>query len=114
MEEIEQRIAAGDERRVAIVEGTVSRVQPILLLAVTTILGMVPLLTDLLFASMAVALMGGLGISAILTLFVVPCLYDLIVPWDKGRKDRNEAAEDGKNEKREASDSDASGEKAGA
>ena len=66
---------------------------PILLLAVTTILGMIPLLTDPLFVSMAVAMMGGLGVSAVLTLFVVPSLYDWIVPWDKGRGD---SAGDGK------------------
>ena len=109
VEEIEQRIDAGDERRVAIVEGTVSRVQPILLLAATTIFGMVPLLTDLLFSSMAVAMMGGLGVSAILTLFVVPCLYDLIVPWDKGRKDEkdeDEKKEDRAEKGRAASDDD--------
>ncbi|WP_052194936.1 efflux RND transporter permease subunit [Aureimonas altamirensis] len=93
VEEIEQQIAQGKQRRVAIIEGTTSRVMPILLLAVTTILGMIPLLTDPLFVSMAVAMMGGLGVSAVLTLFVVPSLYDWIVPWDKGRGD---SAGDGK------------------
>lgn len=101
VEEIEQRIAAGARRRAAIVEGTVSRVQPILLLAATTILGMVPLVTDPLFASMAVAMMGGIGVSSVLTLFVVPCLYDWVVPWRKGcerevQKRTDEGAGDGR------------------
>lgn len=115
VEEIEQQIAQGKERRVAIVEGTTSRVMPILLLAVTTILGMVPLLTDPLFSAMAVTMMGGLGVSAVLTLFVVPCLYDLIVPWKKGRREKADDSaperreDDGETEGREARENEAKG-----
>ena len=43
--------------------------------AITTILGMLPLLADAFFESMAVTIMFGLGFATILTLLVVPMLY---------------------------------------
>ena len=43
--------------------------------AITTILGMVPLLTDAFFIAMAVTIMFGLGFATVLTLIVVPVLY---------------------------------------
>ena len=45
--------------------------------AVTTILGMIPLLFDAFFESMAVVIMFGLGFATVLTLVVVPVLYTL-------------------------------------
>jgi len=59
----------------AIVKASVSRLRPIVLAATTTILGMVPLLWDVFFASMAVTIMAGLGFASILTLIGVPALY---------------------------------------
>ncbi|HIP78566.1 MAG TPA: efflux RND transporter permease subunit [Kiloniellaceae bacterium] len=59
----------------AIVAASVSRLRPVALAAATTILGMVPLLFDVFFASMAVTIMCGLGFASILTLFGVPVLY---------------------------------------
>lgn len=87
VDEIENQIRAGKPRRIAIVEGATSRLQPIVLLAVTTMLGMVPLLGDPLFVSMAISMMGGVGVSAALTLVVVPCLYDLIISKKHGRRE---------------------------
>jgi multidrug efflux pump subunit AcrB len=46
--------------------------------AITTILGMIPLLFDVFFQSMAVTIMFGLGFATILTLIVVPVLYTMI------------------------------------
>ena len=46
--------------------------------AITTILGMIPLLFDVFFQSMAVTIMFGLGFATILTLIVVPVLYTII------------------------------------
>lgn len=59
----------------AIVTASVSRLRPVVLAAATTILGMVPLLSDAFFASMAVSIMAGLGFASILTLIGVPALY---------------------------------------
>jgi multidrug efflux pump subunit AcrB len=46
--------------------------------ALTTVLGMIPLLADAFFASMAVTIMFGLTFATILTLVVVPVLYAII------------------------------------
>lgn len=67
----EQRLA----RFTGIVEATVSRLTPVSMTSATTVLGMVPLIFDPLFSSMAVTIMGGLGFATVLTLFVVPSLY---------------------------------------
>ncbi|WP_321448248.1 efflux RND transporter permease subunit [uncultured Cohaesibacter sp.] len=61
----------------AIVRASTTRVRPVLLAAVTTILGMLPLLWDAFFASMAVTIMGGLGFATILTLIAAPVFYRL-------------------------------------
>jgi multidrug efflux pump subunit AcrB len=61
----------------AIQEASVSRVRPVTMAAITTILGMIPLLSDVFFEPMAVTIMYGLGFATILTLFVVPVLFAL-------------------------------------
>lgn len=61
--------------RRAIIEATVSRSRPVLMAAVTTICGMIPLLFDVVFGGMAATIVFGLTFATILTLFVVPALY---------------------------------------
>ena len=61
----------------AIEEAAVSRVRPVTMAAITTILGMIPLLADVFFEPMAVTIMYGLGFATVLTLFVVPVLFAL-------------------------------------
>ncbi|MEE4661061.1 MAG: hypothetical protein V2J89_11380, partial [Halieaceae bacterium] len=46
-----------------------------ILAAATTILGLIPLLSDVFFVNMSVTIMGGLGFATVLTLIVVPTLY---------------------------------------
>ena len=60
-----------------IVLASTSRLRPVVLAAATTILGMIPLLTDAFFQSMAVAIMGGLAFASVLTLIAAPVLYYL-------------------------------------
>ncbi|MFC3051595.1 efflux RND transporter permease subunit [Kordiimonas pumila] len=72
--QISEDITPGD----AIVEASVSRLRPVFLAAATTILGMLPLLGDAFFASMAVTIMGGLAFATVLTMVAVPVLYKLI------------------------------------
>ena len=73
----------GIERTAAIVDGATRRLRPILMTALTTILSMVPLALELgsgseTWSPMARTVIGGLTMSTILMLFVVPCLYNLI------------------------------------
>lgn len=77
VDEIDQRIAQGDSPSEALVEGSVSRLRPVVLAAVTTILGMLPLAFDVFFADMAVTIMSGLAFATLLTLLAVPALYSL-------------------------------------
>jgi len=59
------------------VEASMSRLRPVALAAITTILGMAPLLFDAFFADMAVTIMGGLAFATVLTMIAVPVLYSL-------------------------------------
>jgi multidrug efflux pump subunit AcrB len=75
IEEIDSQILGGKERFEAILDGCVSRLRPVGITALTTVLGMIPLLPDVFFVSMAVTIMGGLAFATVLTLLVVPVLY---------------------------------------
>lgn len=59
----------------AIVSASTSRLRPVFLAAATTILGMLPLISDAFFQSMAVTIMGGLAFASILTMIAAPVLY---------------------------------------
>lgn len=61
----------------AISDASVSRLRPVTMAAITTILGMIPLLGDVFFRPMAVTIMAGLGFGTVLTLIVVPVLFAL-------------------------------------
>ncbi|MEO0381760.1 MAG: efflux RND transporter permease subunit, partial [Pseudomonadota bacterium] len=67
--------AAGVPRMDAIVDAAVSRARPVILGVLTTVLGVVPLLWDPFFASLAVVIICGLSFATVLTLIVVPALY---------------------------------------
>ena len=58
-------------------QSAVSRARPVVLAALTTVLGMIPLLTDVFFKDMAIAIMFGLSFATVLTLIVVPVLYSI-------------------------------------
>ena len=59
----------------AVIEATKTRIVPVTMASGTTILGMLPLLGDAMFAGMAATIMGGLFVSTILTIFVFPVTY---------------------------------------
>lgn len=59
----------------AIVEAAVSRLSPVMLAAATTVLGVVPLLSDIFWVGLAAAIMGGLAVGSVLTMIAVPVLY---------------------------------------
>ncbi len=77
LDQIEIEMKSGKEAYGAVVDAAVSRVRPVCMAAITTILGMIPLLPDIFFKPMAVTIMFGLGFATILTLIVVPVLYRL-------------------------------------
>lgn len=86
VEEIDLVRAEGKPLREAIVEASVSRLRPVMLAAVTTILGMIPLLWDAFFVSMAVTIMGGLAFATVLTLVAAPVFYLIFFARDEKRE----------------------------
>lgn len=75
VEEINIQLEQQDDAFTAVVEAAVSRVRPVLMAAVTTMLGMIPLFSDAFFASMVVVIVCGLGVATVLTLVVLPVVY---------------------------------------
>lgn len=61
----------------ALVDATVSRVRPVLLASITTVVGMIPLMGDPMYGSLAVTIIGGLSVGTIVTLLVLPLFYSL-------------------------------------
>ena len=62
----------------AVVEATVSRVRPVLMASLTTIVGMIPLVGDPMYSSMAITIMGGLAVGTIITLILLPLFYSTL------------------------------------
>lgn len=75
MDEIDEQIRSGIAPANALISSSESRLRPVMMASLTTILGMIPLLTDPLFGSMAVTIMGGLLFSTLATLLFVPIFY---------------------------------------
>ncbi|MCC5825925.1 efflux RND transporter permease subunit [Alkalimonas sp.] len=78
VDEIDLQLKQIPDQIEAIVQASVSRIRPVILAALTTILGMLPLLWDAFFNSMAVTIMGGLAFATILTLVAVPTFYAVV------------------------------------
>ncbi|MFK5892308.1 MAG: efflux RND transporter permease subunit [Pseudomonadota bacterium] len=77
IEEIDQTIESGVESFKAILDSAVSRMRPVMMAAATTILGMLPLLSDVFFVNMSIIVMSGLAFATVLTLVFVPVLYTI-------------------------------------
>jgi len=77
LDQIRIELNGGKEPYKAVVDASISRIRPVSMAAATTILGMVPLVTDAFFSAMAVTIMSGLAFATVLTLIVVPVLYSL-------------------------------------
>lgn len=75
IEQIRLELADGKVAYNAVFDSAVSRVRPVAMAAITTILGMIPLVADDFFASMAVVIMFGLGFATVLTLLFLPLMY---------------------------------------
>lgn len=78
VEQINIELQSSDSLQAALIEACVSRVRPVSMAAMTTMLGMIPLLADAFFKSMAVTIIFGLGFATVLTLIVLPVVYALL------------------------------------
>ncbi len=95
------RVKQNEEKMIirdAIVEATVTRIRPIIMTAVATICAMLPLLYkkaetgSLVSQSLAIVVIGGLAVSTLLTLIVIPCIYELL-HYKKSKKQRKKKRE---------------------
>lgn len=75
VDQIGIELEAGREPLAAVIDATKTRIVPVTMASGTTILGMLPLLWDAMFAGMAATIMGGLFVATLLTLFVLPVTY---------------------------------------
>ncbi len=75
VDQIDLEIVEGKQPLQAILDSSVSRLRPVSMAAITTVLGMSPLLPDAFFVAMAVVIMFGLSFATVLTLLIVPVLY---------------------------------------
>ena len=80
LDEVNIQRRAGVAPGEAIVEATVSRTRPVLMAAITTIFGSIPLLFNVVFGGMAATIVFGLSFATLLTLFVTPALYAVFYP----------------------------------
>ncbi|MCE7536025.1 efflux RND transporter permease subunit [Aliivibrio fischeri] len=78
LDQINLELASGKDPYLAIVDSAISRVRPVSMAALTTILGLIPLLFDAFFSSMAITIMAGLGFATVLTLIVVPVMFAIL------------------------------------
>ena len=75
IEQIEAERAEREHVWDAVVEATLSRFRPIMLTAISTVLGFIPIAADVFWGPMAFAIMGGLFVATLLTLIVLPAMY---------------------------------------
>lgn len=77
VDEIRLNIDGGMDRREALIYSSLTRLRPVTLASLTTVLGMIPLLPDAMFGSMASTFMGGLIAGTIVVLLFIPVLYSM-------------------------------------
>jgi multidrug efflux pump len=86
VDQIEQNVRSGQSHLAAIVDATVRRFRPISVTAAAAVLALIPLLRSNFFGPMATALMGGITLATVLTLFFLPALY---AAWFRIRQDES-------------------------
>ncbi|ODS51729.1 MAG: multidrug transporter AcrB [Agrobacterium sp. SCN 61-19] len=75
IDQIDQDIAAGMERREAIIGSAVRRFRPIMLTALTAVLALIPISRGIFWGPLAYAMMGGILVATVLTILVLPAAY---------------------------------------
>ena len=77
VDEMRLQLQSGKDSQQALIDASLSRLRPVTMASLTTVLGMVPLLFDDMFGAMAAAIMGGLIAGTIIVLIIIPVLYSL-------------------------------------
>ncbi|MGE5155304.1 MAG: efflux RND transporter permease subunit [Bdellovibrio bacteriovorus] len=88
IDQIEQERRTGKPLQEAVVDASASRLRPIMLTALSTILGLIPIAPTVFWGPMAFAIMGGLLVATLLTLVFLPTLYvtwGSLSGWDRHR-----------------------------
>ncbi len=80
--QIDQERATGKPLSEAVIDASASRLRPIMLTAMSTVLGLIPIAPTVFWGPMAFAIMGGLLVASLLTLVFVPTLY---ATWESGK-----------------------------
>ena len=88
IEQIETERAQGLQIWDAVVAATLSRFRPIMLTAISTVLGFIPIAPTVFWGPMAFAIMGGLFVATLLTLIVLPALY---ITWFRVKEPEHES-----------------------
>jgi multidrug efflux pump subunit AcrB len=83
IDQVQTEIAEGRDAWNAVLDAAIHRTRPVVLTALATVLAMVPLTRSVFWGPMAIAIMGGLTIATVLTIFFVPALY---AAWFKVRR----------------------------
>ena len=85
VDEIDMQIAEGKDPYIAVVDSGLSRLRPVSMASMRTVLGMIPLVADAFFVSMAVTIMFGLAFASVVTLLIEPVLYAILFRVPSGR-----------------------------
>lgn len=88
IDQIEQERRTGKPLQEAVVDASASRLRPIMLTALSTVLGLIPIAPTVFWGPMAFAIMGGLLVASLLTLVFLPTLYvtwESLSGWDRHR-----------------------------
>ncbi|MFS2069786.1 efflux RND transporter permease subunit [Pseudomonas sp. CT11-2] len=88
IDQVQTEIAEGRDPWNAVLDAAIHRARPVMLTALATVLAMIPLTRSVFWGPMAIAIMGGLTVATLLTIFFVPALY---AAWFK--VDRQTAAD---------------------
>jgi len=75
VDQVQAEIAEGFDPWNAVLEAAIHRTRPVMLTAAATVLAMIPLARSVFWGPMAIAIMGGLTVATVLTIFFVPALY---------------------------------------
>jgi HAE1 family hydrophobic/amphiphilic exporter-1 len=100
IERVQQNREKGLDAREALLEAGSTRLRPIIMTAVTTIVALTPMIfsateaASMVSRSLAVVVIGGLIVSTALTLVVVPVMYELLAKMGRRRKKNKDVTED--------------------
>jgi multidrug efflux pump subunit AcrB len=84
LDQVQTEIAEGRDPWNAVLDAAIHRTRPVMLTALATVLAMIPLTRSVFWGPMAIAIMGGLTVATLLTIFFVPALY---AAWFRVRRD---------------------------